>query len=90
MVSASSEDGTVNPGLDHAVHASLVQECRVGVVLQNMVLEGELYQGEEEEVTPSGVLAGVEVEDDRLTGVDVLDVNGIRVKVGDDRGFMEE
>ena len=65
MVSASSGDGTVNPGLDHAVHASLVREGRVGVVLQNMVLEGELYQGEEEELTPSGVLAGVEVEDDR-------------------------
>jgi hypothetical protein len=61
MVSASSGDGTVNPGLDHAVHASLVREGRVGVVLQNMVLEGELYQGEEEELTPLGVLAGVQV-----------------------------
>ena len=55
-----------------------------------MVLEGELPQGEEEQLAPPGVLAGGELEDDRHDSADILDADGLRVEVGEDRGFVEK
>jgi hypothetical protein len=46
-----------------------------------MVLQGEIADGAEELLTPTSVVVGDEVEDDRDEKVDVVDSNGLRVQV---------
>lgn len=55
-----------------------------------MVLKGEHPQGEDEQLTPPGILAREELEDDRHESANILDINSLRVEVGKDRGFMEK
>jgi hypothetical protein len=55
-----------------------------------MALEGELPQDEEEQLASPRVLAGGELEDDWHESAGVLDANGLRGEVSEDRGFMEK
>jgi len=55
-----------------------------------MSLQRILADGEEELVVPAGVVAGVEVENNRDESLDVLDSQRLGVEVGDGRRFMEE
>ena len=55
-----------------------------------MILQGVLPNGEEELITPPVVVAGIEVEDGRDQGPNVLDGDGLGVEVGDCRSLMEE
>ena len=55
-----------------------------------MRLEGVLAEGEEELLTPTGVAAGVDAEDDGDEAPDALDGDGLIVEVQEGRSFVKE
>ena len=55
-----------------------------------MRLEGVLAEGEEELFTPTGVAAGVDVEDDGDEAPDALDGDGLSVEVQEGRSFVKK
>jgi len=61
-----------------------------GAVVEDVHLEGVLDEGEEELLTPTGVAARVDVEDDGDEAPDALDGDGLRVEVQEGRGFVKE
>lgn len=67
-----------DPGLD-AVHARPIRIGSGGRVEEDVILEGELPNGEKKLISPADVAAGGEVEDDGDEAPDVLDSNSLRV-----------
>ena len=60
------------------------------MVVEDVRLEGVLAEGEEELLTPTGLAAGVDVENDGDEAPDALDGNRLSVKVQKRHGFMKK
>jgi hypothetical protein len=78
----------VELGPDDAVHACLVQRVVQGGILEDMILQQVLAEGEQELFTPFGVAAGVDVEDDEDEAPNVLHGDGIRMQIKESSGLM--
>jgi len=72
------------------IHALPVGVGGRWVVLQDVILQGEIPNGEEELVASSVVVADGDVEDNRDEGLDVVDNGGLDVEVGDRSGLVEK
>ena len=72
------------------IHALPVRVGGRWVVLQDVILQGEIPNGEEELVAPSVVVADGDVEDNRDEGLDVVDGGSLDVEVGDRSGLVEK
>jgi hypothetical protein len=86
-ISEVSGDGADNPRLDDVVHANPVRGSGREVVGEDMVLQGVLADGEEEEVVPPGVEHGKDVQNHRDESPNVLDDDCLSVEI-DERGCL--
>jgi hypothetical protein len=66
--------------VDGAIHPVPARKDHTGAVVQDVVLQRELADGEEELLAPAGVVVGGEVEDDRHEKPDVVDGNGLECR----------
>ena len=83
-------DCAEDPGLDDAIHARPVRIGGDRLVEEDVLLKGELPNGEEELVAPAGVVAGGDVEDDGDQTPDVLDSHSLHVEVREGGGLVKQ
>jgi hypothetical protein len=81
-------EGVENPGLDDAVHPIPVR--REGRGGEDVCLEGEFAEDQQKLIAPSVEVVGVDVEDDVDEAPDVVDGNGLGVKVEEGGGLLEQ
>jgi hypothetical protein len=81
-------DRPVNPGTNDAIHMIPVGKDHDGGIALDVVLQGELPDGEEKLLAPTGVIVGGQVEDGRDEQPDVVDGDNLGVKMKKGRGFM--
>ena len=83
-------DCAEDPGLDDAIHARPVRIGGDRLVEEDVLLKGELPNGEEELVALAGVVAGGDVEDDGDQTPDVLDSHSLHVEVHEGGGLVKQ
>jgi hypothetical protein len=81
-------EGIENLGLDNAVHPIPVR--RGGRGGKDVRLEGEFAEDQQELATPAAEVVGVNVEDDVDEATDVVDSDGLGVKVEKGGGLLEQ
>jgi hypothetical protein len=77
------DDGVEQPRQDHNIHPAPVGVIEGRSIGGDMVVEGLALEHQQYEVTPTQVLGGRDVEDDRHQGPDVLDADSLSVEVAD-------
>jgi hypothetical protein len=75
-------EGAMELGPEDTVHALPVRRGVRGGILKYMILERVLAEGEKKLLTPFGVAAGVDVEDDEDKAPDALHGDGLMEKQG--------
>jgi hypothetical protein len=80
-------EGVENPGLDNAIH--LIPVRRGGRGGKDVRLEGEFAEDQQELTAPAVEVVGVNVEDDVDEALDVVDGDGLGVKVEEGGGLLE-
>ncbi|XP_039831974.1 uncharacterized protein LOC120692666 [Panicum virgatum] len=83
-------EGPEDPGLDNAVHACPVRGCNSRGVEVDVILDGELAEGEQKLITPSVEVTGVDVEDDRDEAADVGDGDRLRMQIQEGSSLVKE
>jgi hypothetical protein len=81
-------EGVENPGLDNAVHPIPVRQGGRGG--EDVRLEGEFAEDQQELLAPAVEVVGVNVEDDVDEASDVVDGDGLDVKVEEGGGLLEQ
>jgi hypothetical protein len=81
-------EGVENPGLDNAVHPIPVR--RGGWGGKDVRLEGEFAEDQQELSAPAIEVVGVNVEDDVDEAPDVVDGDGLGMKVDEGGGLLEQ
>jgi hypothetical protein len=81
-------DGAEKPRHDHVVHPTPMGVIEGRSVGGDMVVEGDVLEHQQHEVTLTRVSGGRDAKDDRHQGPDVLDVDSLSVEVAD-RGSLE-
>jgi hypothetical protein len=81
-------EGVENPGLGNAVHPIPVR--RGGRGGEDVRLEGEFAEDQQELIAPAVEVVGVNVEDDVDEAPDVVDGDGLGVKVEEGGGLLEQ
>jgi hypothetical protein len=81
-------EGVKNAGLDDAVHPISVR--RGGRGSENVCLEGEFAEDQQELIAPSVEVVGANVEDDVDKTLNVVDGNGLGVKVEEGGGLLKQ
>jgi len=85
VVGESAED----PGLQHTVHPCPVRREDRSIEM-NVILEGELAEGQQKLITPVVEVTGVDAEDDRDETPDVGDDNRLGVELQEGGGLLKE
>ena len=78
-----------DPGLHHAVHPCPDRREDRGVEA-DVILEGELAEGQQKLITPVVEVTGVDAEDDRDETPDVGDDNRLGVELQEGGGLLKE
>ena len=81
-------DRAGDPGLDDAVHARPVRELGRREIGEDVGLQRVLADDEKDLISPAGVVAGVQIEDDVDEAPNVLYADGLSVQVDQGGGFM--
>ena len=83
-------DRAGDPGLDDAIHARSARELKRREIGKDVGLQRVLADDEEDLISPAGVVAGVQIEDDMDEAPNVLYADGLSVQVDDGGGFMSQ
>jgi hypothetical protein len=79
-------EGVENPGLDDAVHPIPVRRGSRGG--EDVCLKGEFTEDQQKLIAPSVEVVGVDIEDDVDEAPDVVDGNGLGMKVEEGGGLL--
>jgi len=83
-------DRAGDPGFDDAIHARPVWQLGRREIGKDVGLQRVLANDEEDLISPTGVVAGVQIEDDVDEAPNVLYADGLSVQVDDGGGFMSQ
>jgi hypothetical protein len=81
-------EGVEDPSLDNAVHP--IPVWRWGRVGEDVCLQGKFAEDQQKLVAPPVEVVGVDVEDDVDEAPDVVDGDGLGVKVEEGGGLLEQ